>query len=90
MALQIQINKTFLKELSQIPSSSRIRIENFVFKESGAIKKLNDIPNIQKLKGYKHYYRIRFGEYRAGISFRNEVLTFERILHRKDLYKYFP
>lgn len=32
----------------------------------------------------------KFGNYRIGIKIINDVLIFERILHRKDIYKYYP
>ncbi len=38
----------------------------------------------------QNYYKIRVGDYRIGIKFEHETLTFERILHRKDIYKVFP
>ena len=90
MALDIRINKKFLKDLAQLPDGQRKKIEVFVFHEAKNFHSLSDIPSLRKLKGYKSYYRIRFGEYRVGLSIRNNVLTFERLLHRKDIYKYYP
>jgi mRNA interferase RelE/StbE len=43
-----------------------------------------------KLKGYKNFYRARFGEYRIGVQYSNGKIIFERALHRKDIYKFFP
>ena len=49
-----------------------------------------------KLQGYDHYYRIRVGDYRLGISIAitleetEEMFRFVRCLHRKDIYKRFP
>ena len=90
MNLQIRINKTFLKELAVLPTKQRKTIEQFVFREIIQYKHYTDIPNLKKLKGYKQFYRIRFGNYRAGIKIENGVFTFERLLHRKDIYKYYP
>lgn len=90
MSLEIRINKKFLKDLAQLPAEQRKKIEVFVFHNARKFEALNDIQGLKKLKGYKHYYRIRFGDYRAGISYRNNILTFERLLHRKDIYKYYP
>lgn len=90
MSLEIQINKKFLKELSGIPASQQIKIERFIFTNIKSFKKPEDIPKLSKLKGYRNYYKLRFGNYRAGIKIKNNVLTFERILHRKDIYKYYP
>ena len=90
MGLQIRINKTFLKELSRMPTGQRTKIEQFIFKETSAFTQLSDLPNLKKLKGYKNYYRIRFGNYRAGIRLQNDTLIFERLLHRRDIYKFYP
>ena len=90
MGLQIRINKTFLKELARLPAAQRRKIEHFVFVETKNFEKPEDVPNLRKLKGYKDYYRLRFGDYRAGIKIQNNTLFFERILHRKDIYKFYP
>jgi mRNA interferase RelE/StbE len=88
--VEIVINKRFLKDLADIPVRDIRRIEKFVF---GDIKKFNSpylIPNFSKLTGYDNYYKIRFGDYRAGIRIKDNVLVFERILHRRDIYKFYP
>ena len=48
------------------------------------------ISNLEKLKDYKTYYRIRVGNYRVGIEIIQDKVIFTRFLHRKDIYKYFP
>lgn len=40
--------------------------------------------------GAKGHYRIRVGEYRIGVRIMGDMVTFVRVLERKDLYKYFP
>jgi mRNA interferase RelE/StbE len=88
--MEIRVNKTFLKELAQILDSQRLKIEQFVFNDTAAFQRQQDIPNLRKLKGYKYFYRIRFGNYRAGVRIENDILIFERLLHRKDIYKFYP
>ncbi len=88
--MEIRVNKTFLKELAQIPAGQKKKIEQFVFNDAQELGRLEDIPNLRKLKGYKYFYRIRFGDYRAGVRIENNILIFERLLHRKDIYKFFP
>jgi len=90
MKLEIRFHPTFLKELAAIPLKDRKRIERFLFDELPYLHSPDEIPDLKKLKGYKNYYRIRFGDYRAGIRFTNNRLIMERLLHRKDLYKYYP
>jgi|GEM_PF-4162355 len=63
--MEIRVNKTFLKELVRIPANQRKKIEQFVFSDARAFEKQEDIPNLRKLKGYKYFYRIRFGNYRT-------------------------
>jgi len=72
--MEIRVNKTFLKELAQIPDSQRLKIEQFVFNDTAAFQRQQDIPNLRKLKGYKYFYRIRFGNYRAGVRIENDIL----------------
>jgi mRNA-degrading endonuclease RelE of RelBE toxin-antitoxin system len=49
-----------------------------------------EITGVKKLVGFKNQYRIRIGQYRIGLVFKDETLIFVRILHRKDIYSYFP
>lgn len=88
--MQIRINRRYLKDLAVLPEKDRKRIEQFVFEDSINFKNLNDVTGIKKLTGYQNYYRIRFGDYRAGLKFENDTLTFERLIHRKDIYKFYP
>lgn len=88
--MKIGINKVFLKELAKLPVKERLRVEKLLFEEVETFKTPAQIPNFKKLKGYRNYYKIRFGDYRAGIKFENNTLQFERILHRKDIYKFYP
>jgi mRNA interferase RelE/StbE len=73
-----------------IPIKSRSKIETFVFEEIQSLNRLNEIPNLKKLKGFPDYYRVRFGNYRLGVRIEEETIIFERVMHRKDIYRYYP
>jgi len=88
--MNIKVNRTFLKELAKLPAKERRKVEKLLFEEVENFTTLSQIPNFQKLKGYRNYYKIRFGDYRADLKFENNTLYFERILHRKDIYKFYP
>lgn len=88
--MNIQVNRVFLKELAKLPVRERLKVEKLLFEEVESYKSLAQIPNFKKLKGYRNFYKIRFGDYRAGLKFENNTLYFERILHRKDIYKFYP
>jgi mRNA interferase RelE/StbE len=51
---------------------------------------LNEIGNVKKLEGGGHHYRVRIGDYRVGLFLEKEIITFVRILNRKDIYRHFP
>ena len=46
--------------------------------------------DLKKLKGAKNFYRVRMGSYRLGMIIKGEEVTLIRLLHRKDIYKFFP
>jgi mRNA interferase RelE/StbE len=88
--MKIYYRKRFLKELSKIPSKTRMRMENFVFEELPKANSMFELPNVEQMKGYASYRKIRFGSYRIGLKIENETVILERALHRKDIYRYFP
>ncbi|MCB0846226.1 MAG: type II toxin-antitoxin system RelE/ParE family toxin [Bacteroidetes bacterium] len=55
------------------------------------------MQKLKKLQGFENYYRIKLGDYRIGIEIEKspentgeEIVTFIRFIHRKDIYRYFP
>lgn len=83
-----KFTKVFLKELTLIPIDYRLKIEKLVFDcELDTI-----IKKCIKLKGYINNYKIRFGNYRVGITIKidSKEIIFERVAHRKDIYRIFP
>ena len=88
---KIEYTKTFLKELTKLPEYIRGRIENLVFYE---IKDKNpfEIGIIEKMKGFKDIYKIRIVDYRIGLKIlkKEKKIIFNRVAHRKDIYKIFP
>lgn len=82
---------SFLKELKNLKSTPYYKaIYTVVFKRIPKFTDLTDIKNIKKLQGYENAYRIKVGDYRIGIIYQNETITFWRVLHRKEIYRYFP
>ncbi len=88
--MKVTVNKKFAKDLSRIPSSERKRIEKLVFEDAEKFKSIEAAGIFEKLKGYKIYYRARFGDYRVGVRYEHEELVFERVLNRKEMYRQFP
>lgn len=88
--MRIEYRRKFLKELSRIPLPHRTNIEKFVFEDLPNLKSIPKAERIEKMKGYHGYYKVRFGVYRLGLKYIDDKLTLERVLHRKEIYKYFP
>jgi mRNA interferase RelE/StbE len=80
----------FVKDLKKITEQSILDdvAETIVNVEEA--NSIAEIRNIIKMKGYATAYRIRIGEYRIGIFIEDNVVQFARVVHRKDIYKYFP
>jgi len=88
--VKIEYRKKFLKELSKIHTGERLRIESFVFKELPKANSIFELGNVEQMKGYPSFYKIRFGQYRIGLKMKEGRVILERALHRKDIYRFFP
>jgi len=82
--------KKALKELALIPSEFRSPIEIFIFEVLPELNNILESKKIEPLKGYHNFFKVRFGNYRIGLKREGEYIVVERILHRKEIYKYFP
>jgi len=88
--MKIEFRKKFLKELLKLPNPYQAHIEKFVFEILPTYDNLSEIGKIEKMTGYKNYFKIRFGDYRVGIKKENDVIIIETVKHRKEIYKFFP
>ena len=88
--MTVQFRKRFLKDLAQLPSKPRQLIEEFAFQEITRLSSLAQSGNVEQLKGYPGFYKIRFGDYRVGLRVDGDAIIFERALHRKEIYRFFP
>ncbi|NOQ32179.1 MAG: type II toxin-antitoxin system RelE/ParE family toxin [Helicobacteraceae bacterium] len=88
--MQVEIKKKFLKELSKLSIEYADTIEEFVFDKLPNYNNLSEIGKVEKMTGYKNYFKIRFGDYRVGIKKENDTIIIETVKHRRDIYKYFP
>ncbi len=88
--MNIEFRKSFEKDLLKILDVDLFqRIQEAIEQVENA-EKLNEVSNLKKLKGDGDYYRIRVGDYRIGIKVNDGIVSFVRILHRKEMYRYFP
>ena len=76
--------------MAKLPAEVRKAVEKFVFEEAAKLNALGESGKIEQMKGYKAYYKVRFGSYRVGLKAEADEVSFERVLHRKEIYRYFP
>ena len=88
--MKIVIHKSFQKDASSIIDAKENKKIADTIQKFSDFCQLSDIKNLKKLSGKKNYYRLRIGDYRLGLIIENDNVHFVRILHRKDIYKYFP
>ena len=88
--MKVEFNNSFLKDVKRLKNE---RVSNCVIKIIEEIEKANstqDIEGLVKLKGGVNNFRIRVGDYRIGLKIEANTVYFIRVLHRKDIYQYFP
>ena len=88
--MQVEFLESFLKDIEKVDDSKVLaKIEQIILNIESS-KTLKETPNLKKLIGYKNIFRIKFGNYRIGLYFENDVVELARVLHRKDIYRIFP
>lgn len=88
--MDILFEESFEKDLVRIKEDKIKAKVRQIISEVKQIKNQQEIRNLKKLKNYTTYYRIRVGDYRIGVEIVENKIIFVRLLHRKDIYKYFP
>jgi mRNA interferase RelE/StbE len=88
--VKVEFRKSFEKDLGKIRDEELLVRIKAIIEEVENADSLLDIGNIKKLKADGAYYRIRVGDYRVGFTQDEGVITFVRVLHRKEMYRYFP
>ena len=88
--MNVIFKKAFLKDLQKLPLDIRTIVEKEVFETFPNLQNLLTQSQVKKIVGYENYYRIRVRSYRVGFELRSETVVFYRVLHRKEIYRYFP
>ncbi|PZV08521.1 MAG: plasmid stabilization protein [Leptolyngbya sp.] len=88
--MKVEFRKSFEKDLGKIRDQDLLSRIKAVIEEIENVATLLEVNNIKKLKADGNYYRIRVGNYRIGFIENDVTITFVRLLHRKEMYRYFP
>jgi len=87
--MKIVIKGSFVRDAKKLSAEVQLEIRDILL-ELERINSLSQIKNLKKMTGYKNAYRIRLGNYRIGFLMIADELILNRVLHRKDIYDYFP
>ena len=88
--MTLEFRASFLKDLNSIRDQSILRRVRETIAEVEAAGSALDIRNLKKLRTEGRYYRIRLGNYRLGLTIEDNTASFIRLLHRREVYRYFP
>ena len=89
--MKVEFKKSFATDLRKKSKDRRLsaRVEQIIEQVDQA-EDPHQIPNLKKLKAEGDFYRIRSGDYRLGLIIEDDTATFVRLLHRSEIYRYFP
>jgi len=87
--MRLIIRPSANKDVKKLPKEIKQEVETIVLRMIES-ERLNDLKNIKKLKGHGNAYRIRIKDYRLGFFLEEDTIILSRILHRKEVYRYFP
>ena len=88
--MKIEFLSKFNKDLDGIQSPSVARKTIDFIEQVQSASSIGEFRHIKKIKGSQNAFRVRIGDYRIGFYLVQDTIQLARIVHRKDIYKYFP
>jgi mRNA interferase RelE/StbE len=88
--MDVIVTKQFEKDADkELDKTLQLQLADIIEQIRGA-RTLQQVPNIKKLTGYKTAYRIKLYSYRIGFLYESNKVKLSRVMHRKEIYRYFP
>lgn len=88
--MKVEFRESFLKDLRVVNNKNLLSKVKAAIENAEQAETLQAIIKLKKLKGSKDYFRIKLGDYRIGLKFENDTISFVRLLHRREIYRFFP
>jgi mRNA interferase RelE/StbE len=88
--LKVEFKSSFARDLRKLRNDDVRRKVQQVIELVEQSPTLDAVPGVKKLQSSGEYYLLRMGDYRIGITFSGDTVSFVRFLHRRDIYRYFP
>ena len=88
--MTLEFRTSFTRDLEHVQDRSLLKRVKQTIEEMEAAGRVLDIKNLKKLRTEGRYYRMRLGNYRIGLLIEDNTIVFVRLLHRSEIYRYFP
>jgi mRNA interferase RelE/StbE len=88
--LKVRFKESFARDLRALKDKTLLGRIRALIEDVEKAGSLGEVASLKKLRGGGTYYRIRIGDFRVGVAVEEDVVVFVRILHRRDIYRYFP
>lgn len=86
----MRFKASFASDLRALKDKSFLERVKALIATIESAETLLEIPNLKKSRGGGAYYRVRLGDYRVGLVVEENAIVFVRMLHRREVYRYFP
>ena len=90
MIVETLFRRGFERDLKKIRDRNLLEKINQSIESVESAGTLSEVNFVRKLKGAANSDRIRIGDYRIGLEADASTAEFVRILHRCDIYRFFP
>ena len=88
--MNVRFQASFAKDLRALKDKALLERIKELIASVEAAQSLGEVSNVKKLHGGGGFYRVRIGDYRVGLATEEEEVVFVRVLHRREVYRYFP
>ncbi len=89
--MKVKFEKSFKRDLKKIKDKTVLaKVKDIIEILENIVEIAEFKGDLKKLKIGSNQWRIKIGDYRIGLEIEKDAVILVRILHRKDIYKYFP
>ncbi len=88
--MRLVFEASFARDLECLRDRKLLQRIRRILAEVRAASVPGEIKHLEKIQGTDSFYRLRLGDYRIGLEIEEGTVILVRILHRKDIYRYFP
>ncbi len=87
--MKVEIRSSFVKAAKKLPADQQQKVAEIIIQMEKA-KTIRELTDCKKMTGFKTAYRFKLQNYRIGLFYAKGIIELTTVLHRKDIYQYFP